>query len=439
MRQPRIEQMKDRLQSGLESAKRQGASTARLAFNHSEKMNVSFEAGRLKDTGSEETLSYSLNVLVDGRMGHSSGNRVEELEKMIERAIALAKVGSAAHFDAYPAPGEVTSVQKHSDRTLNMTREGIIEDCQKIADALKAYNPDLFVSCSGRRSENEGLVLTSGGVCHESTSTGWGLGGFVQRTQGTDMLFAGYGRGWCNLNEFYNPQVISDRIIKDLRNAETNVEPPTGTVKTYIPAETFAMLLWALSLGFNGRNVAKGESPLKDRLGEQVLAPSITLLDDPHQPFSPSAAEIDADGIPTSKTTIYEKGILKQYLYDLDSAGLANAQPTGHNGCRPYNAKILPGEKTSDELLASIDDGIYIKDVIGFGQGNIMNGDFSGNLGLGYRIKDGKVVGRVKDTMIAGNLYEVLKENVTLSSDLEYTGSYPSAVVEGVKVSSKAG
>ena len=126
--------------------------------------------------------------------------------------------------------------------------------------------------------------------------------------------------------------------------------------------------------------------------------------------------------------------MLGRFLYDLDSAGLAGAEPTGNNGCTPHSPVVLPGDRTSRELLAEIDDGLYIQDVIGFGQSNIINGDFSGTLGLGYRIKKGEIVGRVKNTMISGNLYEVLKHNVLVSCDTEHEGRYPNAVIEGVSV-----
>jgi PmbA protein len=203
----------------------------------------------------------------------------------------------------------------------------------------------------------------------------------------------------------------------------------------YLPPETLARILRPVFMGTNGRNVAKGDSPLAGRLGEQVLAPSLTIMDDPHQDYASGARAIDNNGIPTRKQTIFERGLLERFLYDLDSAGLAGAEPTGNNGCTPHSPRILPGDRPSAGLLADIEDGLYLRDIIGFGQSNIINGDFSGNIGLGYRIKNGEIIGRVKNTMIAGNLYEILKQNVLLSSDMEHEGRYPHVVIEGVSVS----
>ena len=96
---------------------------------------------------------------------------------------------------------------------------------------------------------------------------------------------------------------------------------------------------------------------------------------------------------------------------------------------------MLPGEESSEELLAGIGDGLYIKLLMGFGQSNILNGDFSANVGLGYRIKGGKVVGRVKDTMVAGNVYDIFKANVQLSRERDPMYRLPYAVLHGVNVS----
>ena len=86
-----------------------------------------FEAGRLKDTGGRESLSYTVEVHVDGRKGNTSRNRLEDMDRMVERAVTLAKVGSVAHFDAYPSPSEPATVKTHSEKTLSLSREKMIE------------------------------------------------------------------------------------------------------------------------------------------------------------------------------------------------------------------------------------------------------------------------------------------------------------------------
>lgn len=431
--------MQERLRRGLGKAKQLGASGAKLGFHHEERIASEFENGRLKEAGYREALSYSIEVLANGRRGRTSGNDLEAMDELVGRAMALAEVGSVAHFDAYPGPGTITSVKSHSDRTLALTREEMIAGCQQFVDAIKQYSPDLYILCGADRVESEGLLMTSGGVSHPFQRTHWSLGGEVQRTEDTDILFAGYGRSWCDLNDFYDPDAIADRVVTDVRQAEKTVEPPEGRGTVVLPPEAVGHFLSPILMGINGRNVAKGDSPLAGRLGEQVLAPCLTVIDDPHVDYATGSAEVDGDGVPARKLSLFENGVLQRFLYDLDSAGLAGAEPTGNSGCSPHNVVVSRGTRSSQELLAEVRDGIFVRNVVGFGQSNVMNGDFSCNVSLGYRIQNGELVGRIKNTMIAGNLYELLKQDVELSSDLDHEGRFPYAVVRGANVSAARG
>jgi len=430
-----LEKVTERIQNGLDTARRLGASGARLSFGRRERIVCFFESGRLKTAGVQENIAYNIEVLVNGRMGATTGNDLADIETMIKRAVALAAAGSVAHFDNWPAPRPIQKVKTYSEKTAHLSRETMIESGRQIVDALKNYNDEMFINASAERSESEGILVTTGGLCHTSRHTSWMLGAYAQRTEGTDMLFAGYSRSWKDLNEFYDPDFIAGEILEDLRLGETLADAPEGKVRALLSPEIFGMILEPVMLGVNGRNVARGDSPLRDRLGERILSPKLTLIDDPHLDYSPGATEIDSNGVPTRKMNIVTEGVLEAFLYDLDSAGLAGAEPTGHDGCSPHFLTTLPGERHSDEMLASLDDGIFIKGLLGFGMSNMINGDFSGNVCLGYRVKNGRIVGRVKNTMIAGNVYELLKENVELSRDRDPVIRLGHALVEGLRVS----
>lgn len=432
MRTSLLDRMRDRLRAGVALAERRGASAARLAFGQGESIACAFESGRLKHAGSQESASYTVTVVVQGRRGVTSGNRLEDIETMVERAVVLARAGSAAHYERFPAPRPFTRVAMHSPSTLALSREGLIGVCGGMVERLRVIDADLDINASASRSERESLVVTNAGLCHESRSTYWSLGAGVQRTVGTDMLFAGSGRSWREVNGFFDPDYIVGEIRSDLDHGARLAEPPEGEVPVYLPPEAFAGLIGQALGGLDGRSVAKGTSPLRDHLGERYFDPGLTIVDTPHIDFSPDAAEIDSAGIPTRPCTLIDGGVIRMFLYDLDSAGLAGAEPTGHSGCSPWSPEVLPGDCTSAALLAGIEDGLYIKSLLGFGQSNIDNGDFSCNVALGFRIRHGELVGRVKNTMIAGNLYECLRRGVRLSSDRDPLLRIPHAVLQGI-------
>ncbi|MGH8000775.1 MAG: metallopeptidase TldD-related protein, partial [Brasilonema sp.] len=123
-----------------------------------------------------------------------------------------------------------------------------------------------------------------------------------------------------------------------------------------------------------------------------------------------------------------------------------NTASTG-NGFRPglgsyptpglFNFLIQPGTQSLQELIQYLDDGLIVDQMLG-GNGGI-SGDFSINVDLGYRVQNGHVIGRVKDTMVAGNVYTALKQLVKLGGDADWNGSCytPSLLVEGLSSSGK--
>jgi len=425
------------LAGALDKARALGASGAKVAYRQSRRTGCRFENARLKSVASARGASYTVTVLADGRRGVAGGTSLADLDEIVARAAAMAKVGSASHFSAWPAPAATASVPRWSDRTAKLPRETLVDACRRIADALKAYRDDLYVEGGASRSEGEGLLLTTGGVRHMSRGTHWSISAEAQRTEGTDMLFAGFGRGWRDVNELFDPAAIAEHILADLRRGERTAPSPAGRTTAVLSPEMFGMLLHAVEMGVNGRNVAKGDSPLRGRIGQKVLDECLTLTDDPHVAMSPGAAEIDADGVPTRKMTIFDRGVLQGFLYDLDSAALAGAEPTGHDGCMTHNLQVLPGRRGSEEMLADVADGVYLKMLMGFGQGNLINGDFSCNVALGFRVRGGEIVGRVKNTMAAGNVYELLAGGVELSRDRDPALLLPHARVEGLSLAAE--
>lgn len=421
------------LRAALDQITTAGADGGRARYAHAKTTAVVHEGGRLKEVGACGEIKILLEVLIDGRRATALGNRLEALPALAEQALALARQGSISHFDRWPAAEPVSAPRTYAPAVAGLDRDDLIASATAMAAPLQARDADLYVKASAQRGIRESLLLTTGGVEHATARTWWGMGAFLQRTQGTDMLMANRGRGWGALDERYAPAAVAEELQEMLRLAERTVPAPTGPTRVLLTPEAFRTWLRGIWMGINGRTVAKGESPLAGRVGERILAPAITIEDQPHRPHSPSARALDENGVPTRTRTLIDQGVLTGFLYDLDSAGLAGEEPTGHDHCAPIDPILRPGARPWAELLAGIDDGLLLtSNLIGFGQGNLINGDFSANVGLGYRVQNGEIVGRVKDTMVAGNLYAILGGTVALSREREYAEAYPYALVEGV-------
>jgi PmbA protein len=182
---------------------------------------------------------------------------------------------------------------------------------------------------------------------------------------------------------------------------------------------------------FNGKTVLEGASPIGNRLGESVFDKKSSLWDDPTIAYRPGSRPCDDEGVPSQRTPLIEHGTVASFLYDLQTAALAHTHSTG-NGRRsgglpapsPSAFVIGSGDTTFDEMIQDIKEGLVVEQLMGAAQGNILGGDFSGNVLLGYKVESGKIVGRVKDTMVSGNIYQVLKQIAAIGSEVKWVGSF---------------
>jgi PmbA protein len=167
----------------------------------------------------------------------------------------------------------------------------------------------------------------------------------------------------------------------------------------------------------------------------------LNLSQQPH--LAPYSCPFDDEGTPTQFLSLIAAGKLQQFYTDCRTAREFGGKSTG-SGFRPslgsypapdlVNLVVEPGSSSLEDLIAQLEVGLVVDQVLGGGPD--LSGDFSVNIDLGYCVKNGEIIGRVKDTMVAGNVYTALKQVVALGSDARWNGSChaPSLIVEGLSV-----
>ncbi|MGE5381694.1 MAG: TldD/PmbA family protein [Methylocystaceae bacterium] len=177
--------------------------------------------------------------------------------------------------------------------------------------------------------------------------------------------------------------------------------------------------------------VQKGKSFFAGKLGQQVASPALTIVDDQLRKEAVGSFPFDGEGTPAQRTVVLEKGWLKSYLYDAYTAAKDNCASTGNGkrgsfrslpGVGTSNFIIQPGEKNKEELIAEVDDGLLVTEVMGMHTANPISGDYS--LGItGIRIEKGKLSYPVRGITMAGNLVDLLRDIEAVGSDLTFFGS----------------
>ena len=135
--------------------------------------------------------------------------------------------------------------------------------------------------------------------------------------------------------------------------------------------------------------------------------------------------------MPHKATPLVENGIVRSFLYDLDTAGQAGVESTGNGpGCGPTNLVVATGDTSFEDMVKNTEEGLLVHSVMGLGQGNVLSGAFSVNVHAGYKIEGGEIVGRVKNVMLAGNTYHALQNIRTVGDRAEWvSGSVGGALL----------
>jgi PmbA protein len=408
---------------------------------------ISFEANRLKSVDARDSTGIALRIIKDGRIGFSSTSDMSDMDGLVARAVEMLPFGAKASME-FSAESEYAAVPTFDQATADMKAEALVETGTKLIDQLHADWPDIVWSAGVSKSVSSTKLLNSRGCHAEETTSAIGIGMEGTLVKDTDMLFVWEGQSSCRPT--LDTVAIIASIERKLHWAEQVAAAPTGQIPViFTPGAVADLLLEPLLEGFNGRNIVQGSSPLIEKLGSLMVDPRITIWDDPTIPYIPGSGAFDGEGVSTNKLPLIQQGVIANFIYDLQTAGQAGTVSTGsaHRGLGSQPGPdtsvivIAAGDTTFADMIAGYPKALVVESFLGAGQGNTLGGDFSANVLLGYAVENGVVVGRVKDTMIAGNVYNILKNLDALGSEMEWVeGSLrtPAISCTGVSISSKA-
>ncbi len=419
---------------------------AEVYWLETESRPVSFEANKLKEIASTQQSGVALRVINDGRIGFTSTTNPDLESDLVDRAAALAEFGSEAFFE-FPAPSSYPDVPIVDDRIEDVTIEQMIATGEELIARLRDSWPDLLCDASVGTAAGRMRLSNSNGVDYSYRQTSYHLFLGGQLIRGTDILNIWTGH---NSSRWFGDDEI-DRIVSGLLSqldySKELAPAPAGVVPVVFTSRgVAAALLGPLLSGFNGKNIATGSSPLVGRAGEKAFDEAITVYDDPTIPYASGSRPCDDEGLPSKRLTLIDNGAVGGGIFDLQTAGKAGEESTAsaHRGLAStpsprWSVIDMPGGGTPrDDLIAGIREGLVVEQLLGAGQGNELGGDFKANVALGYRIEKGEIVGRVKDTMIAGNVYEALNSVEAVSDDPEWvfgSARLPAIRCRGVQVS----
>jgi len=396
------------------------AQGAQASLGRSESENISFENDRLKSAESSQSTSMSVKVVVNGKIGSSHTTDIHDIDGVVDRALEAAEFGSPAHFE-FPGPRKGPEVKVYDNAVQAVTKAEMVRIGEEMMGLVKGYNTDILVNAGVHKGVGMMEFANSAGIAYTTQSTSFAVEVEGQLIRGTDILWAGHGLGLKKRE--LDHREMAGKTVALFRMAEKTAPVRSGQMPVIFAPEGMPVILLALSLGVDGKNVFLGSSPLAGKLGEKIADERFSITDNPLIDYAGASGTYDGEGVPHQATPLIEDGFLRNFLYDLDTAGRAGAKTTGNGvGCSPTNLVVREGTTRFDDMVKHTKEGLLVHSVLGLGQGNPISGEFSVNLHVAYKIENGEVVGRVKDVMLAGNTYTALKNIIAIGDTAEWAG-----------------
>lgn len=415
--------MKDQVIEQVIDLANQKGVKAEVYYASSQDTPIEFANNRLKSLETKASEGIALRIIVDGKLGFASSSDLTRLPDLVDAAIATAEIGDPVEFDFSQ---DVNYAETKSDYQTPKT-DKLVKIGEDLIEKVHQYNPDILVDVSFHsRSGVEKLATTSSVYTEQhSQSVSAVLSGNLVR--GEDFLQAYAYEVAGDRQPDY--QAVLQKLIQKYQRAEGKATITSGTYPVlFTPSAASSTMGRMFGTIFSGQSIVQKASPLTDKLGEKIVDDRLTVYEDPT--IGIAACKFDDEGVPTSKKNLIDRGVVQQFYWDRRWAARQGTESSG-NGFRGgisrpspslANVCIAPGSTSVDDLIAGMDEGIIVDQVLGAGQSNVLAGEFSVNIDLGYKVEGGKIVGRVKDTMVAGNIFEAFSNLVDLSDRPDWVG-----------------
>ncbi len=246
--------------------------------------------------------------------------------------------------------------------------------------------------------------------------------------------------GWYStqrrLSRLDSPEAVGRRAAERTLRRLGARKVSTQEVPVVFDPDMAASLLRSLCGAVSGSAIYRDASFLVGKLGHQVAAARLTVVDDGRLPGGLGSRPFDGDGLPTRRTVVIENGVLVSYLLDAYSGRKLGLASTG-NASRslgqrptvgPMNFYVQPGTASPNEIIRSVDRGLYVTEMIGFGV-NLVSGDYSRGA-VGIWIEQGELAFPVEEITIAGNLKDMLRDMEMIGNDLEWRSAIAAPTIK---------
>jgi PmbA protein len=416
------------LQDLMQKAKGFGATAADAVLADSSSVSVQRRLGKPESLARSEEAEIGLRVFVGRQQAivSSSDRSPDALQQMAERAVAMAKAVPEDRFcgiaDAEQLATSFQDLDMYDGTEISVEKMNDLADAAEAAAmGVKGVTNSEGAECNAGRETV--YYVASNGFAQGYMTSGFSLSVSVIAGQDTAMETDYDYDSVTYFQDMKNPADIGKSAGERAVSALNPRKGKTKQMPVIFDTRVAGGVIGALASAISGSAVARGTTFLKNKMGEQIFAKGLNVLDDPFLQRGMRSHPFDAEGVAPTKRKIIDDGVLTGWLLDLSSARQLGLQTTGNaaRGAstppspRPANFYLEAGAQTVEALMAEMGEGLLVTQMMG-GGANPVTGDYSRGA-RGFWIENGKIAYPVSEITIAGNIQEMWM-NMTPANDL---------------------
>jgi PmbA protein len=428
----------------LAMAKQSGATETDVVVADGESLSVQIRLGSVDRLSKAREKRLGLRIFVGKRSASASTSDFspQSLRRLVAETCILAKAVVEDPVSGLPAAEQMASEQPdldlYDDTRLDTDRQ---IELAKRAEAAALATDDRITNSEGADFDSSwGRVVlgNSHGFIGDYRSSSYSL---AVSPVAVDPVTGGMQRdAWYDVRRKFHkldaPEAIGIEAAKRTVRRLGARKVGTKRVPVVFDQECAGSLLGNLCSAASGYALYKGASFLGGQLGKQLAPDWFTVYDDGRLVGGLGSRPFDGEGLPTRKNTIVDRGVLTSFLLDtysgkklgLPSTGNASRSVGESPSVGPTNFYLTPGERSPEEIIRGVKDGLYVTELIGFGI-NMVTGDYSRGAG-GFWIENGELAYPVEEITIAGNLKQMFKDVAIIGSDLVFRGRIASPTLK---------
>lgn len=434
----------------IDKAMAEGFTAVEVYYSYTKQYLVSLFNGALDKSQAMDSNVYSLRGIYNGKMAYVTfENDEENIDKIIKTLKSNAKaLTTNEEFDLFKGSKEYQKVEEVDGGFDKVPVSDKIELLKKLEKRIREFdNRIVFIPMLRYSDVHEGTrIVNSYGLDIEKSNTyGMLLAQVVAKEN--DKTQSGFE---VKLKLRYDELDVEEIAKKAVERAVAMLNASPCSTKTYpviIENEAMCEILGGFASMFSGESAIKGLTSLKGKEGKKIMDERVTICDDPFHKDFYAKQPFDDEGVACYKKNIVENGVFKTMLHNIKTAKYFNTVSTG-NGFKggaggavivqAVNSYIVPGEKTKEEMISGLKEGLLITDLSGLHAGlNPISGDFSAQ-SSGFLIENGKIVRPINLVVVSGNFLKMMNDIETIGKDLfiSYDGQgSPSILFKGLQVS----